>query len=326
MTHDDPYQPPQAPLEQAPAPAVPPVQATPQPFDQAFNIGRALDHGWKVLKRAPLPLGVGAVIMSLTDGGTFNVPSEFFSGDSQDAESFGDLFNLLGVFGAASSGMDNLGIAVMAAVIFFAVVVAIGFLLLRLWVEPGYFRLHWRLFATGDQGFGPLFSGADRMVDLLLLKLLEFLVLTVTVIASALPGGLVLGLGFGLDKNIALMIVGGGLMGIGLLGAAIYVGLGLTLAGRVLVLEGHKPRDALRRSWELAAGHRWTLFLFVFVFGVLQLAGYLVGMLLCCVGMLLTVPATRAWADVAMTEAFLLHTQGGPGALSWMAGTPAGHA
>jgi uncharacterized oligopeptide transporter (OPT) family protein len=85
----------------------------------------------------------------------------------------------------------------------------------------------------------------------------------------------------------------------------------------VITLEGLGAMDALDRSWALASGRRFSLLLFFFVFAILGLVASLVGLMMCCVGWFVTVPAFRAIYDTAFTEGFLLLTEGRQSSETW---------
>ena len=105
--------------------------------------------------------------------------------------------------------------------------------------------------------------------------------------------GLCAGLGFGLFQLVshwvsplaAAVVVGG--LTLPLLPAAVYVGLGLAF---ILIELAHNPEanalSALRRSWQLADGRRWSMA------GVLSVSGLIggAGVFLCCVGVLASAP------------------------------------
>jgi hypothetical protein len=88
----------------------------------------------------------------------------------------------------------------------------------------------------------------------------------------------------------------------------IYVGIGLAFGDRAVVIDGLGPTAALDRSWSLAKGNRIQLFVFLFVTRLF----WLVGILLCCIGIVLT----RAIVDVGTTEAYMLATQPNTDALA----------
>ena len=118
-------------------------------------------------------------------------------------------------------------------------------------------------------------------------------------------------------------------MGLLYLPVIVYVGLGLSLVKQAVAYEGLRPTQAIRRSWDLVAGQRWMLFLYLIVLGLFTL----LGVCLCCVGyLLLTGPLTL----IAQHESYLALTRGAerpswwietrnviqPGAGSWGPGAP----
>jgi membrane-anchored glycerophosphoryl diester phosphodiesterase (GDPDase) len=102
------------------------------------------------------------------------------------------------------------------------------------------------------------------------------------------------------EKN-TIAIVAGLLAFLFAVPTMIYVGIGLAFGDRAVVIDGLGPADALDRSWSLAKGNRVQLFVFLFVTTLFRLAG----LLLCCIGVVLT----RAIVDVGTTEAYMLATQ-----------------
>jgi len=83
-----------------------------------------------------------------------------------------------------------------------------------------------------------------------------------------------------------------------------------------VVLEQATPVQALRRSFALANGNRMPLLAFAIVSWLIQAAA-VVGILLCCVGLLYTVPIARSLVGFAKTESFLLFTRGREQGAGW---------
>jgi uncharacterized membrane protein len=77
----------------------------------------------------------------------------------------------------------------------------------------------------------------------------------------------------------------------------IYVGLPLQLASMELVYADSTPMESIRRSFQLAKGHRLSLFGYAFIAGLVTL----VGVLACCVGM---IPAL-ALGQMLLTSLYL---------------------
>ena len=106
-----------------------------------------------------------------------------------------------------------------------------------------------------------------------------------------------------------LLVAGAGMAAIFGLPAVVYAALGTFLGELVVALEGEAPMRALRRSFALAHGNRMTLLWFSLVCAVVQMLS-LAGLLLCCVGVLATLPFAVSITEFAKTEAFLLYTRG----------------
>jgi uncharacterized membrane protein len=113
---------------------------------------------------------------------------------------------------------------------------------------------------------GTLFSGADRFLPILVVNLLVLLCVV---------------LGF------VLLIV-----------PAVIVWLGLSLAKFYVVDAGMGPMEAMKASWTATRGQKGELFL-------LMLAGFglgLLGILMCCVGILATTPIYYVATAIAFTR------------------------
>jgi hypothetical protein len=166
-------------------------------------------------------------------------------------------------------------------------------------LKPGYFQLHRELLIEGISSPGKLFGGGSQFKAMAMWTLLKGVIgLGVAVVALA-PGGGLMAVGVS-QNNDALMGVGGLLMLIIAGPALIYVGLGLMLGEHAVALEDMGPMDALERSWELARGNRMSLFFFSFLTGLFNI----VGVMLCCVGVI----GTKAMIDFGTTEAYMLAT------------------
>ncbi|MEY3212113.1 MAG: hypothetical protein RIT28_2594 [Pseudomonadota bacterium] len=314
-------------------------------FNEAFDPFRAFRHGWAALKLAPFPLFVGALAMWFTagNGGAGNFDDvgraiiqlqEDGSGGGSDAPSydnFDDWGERLGALPTSLNDLvgrvqdmppelqdllDELGSGGIEAGMIFGIV---GIVLLvslfcggimmviRSFVHTGYLRLHEQLVREGAGDFGPLFSGADLLIPMVLWKLLKTAIVFGSTMVAGSPGFALVMVG-AFQQNFMLIGLGALLLIALFFPALIYVQLGLALGAHCLVLERLSPMQALERSWSLASGHRWELFIFLFAQALVSLGGILAGLLACCVGMFVTVPITMATIDVGMTEAFLLYT------------------
>ena len=125
---------------------------------------------------------------------------------------------------------------------------------------------------------------------------------------AAAPGGGALLYGAVIEED-TIMIVGGVVLLLFLLPALLYVWLGLALGEHAVVFEELGPMDALDRTWSLARGRRMDLFLLLLIFGLFKVAALIAGLLMCCVGVLVTLPFAYSMGAVALSEGFLLLTR-----------------
>jgi hypothetical protein len=291
----------------------------PRSFRHAFDIGRCLRTGARALQAAPLPLLLGAVLMECTErqggnysgggggGGSGDDPwDEVERFESLDWQRLQQAASDLWGFDP-STALGSIGgaeLLLIAAIVLgvLGLTLACGLLILafRSWIHTGWIRLHHELLQTGQGAFATLFGGGDAFFPMAGFKVVAGLIHTGIFLLSALPG-------------IGLMVVGGVLDSVPLLavGAAVgfllavpavtYVWLGLYFGQHAVALDGAGTMQAVERSWELARGHRLWLLLYLFVTGLIWLAGHC----LCCVGVF----ATRALVDVGRTEAYLFATR-----------------
>lgn len=305
-------------------------------FEEAFSPSRAVRHGWEAFKRVPLPMWLGAFLVGLGQGGGgggFN-PAQFadLAGTGSDDTGGGldleGLFDNLRIFGLQVAegvgfplqglGGGELGVLVgaMAGVICVALCCGLFLFLVTAWAFVGYLRLHRQILETGTGDFTSLFSGADRFLSMLLWMLLNAAIVLGTLLATLLPGGVMLGVGLALETT-ALMVGGGLLMAVVAVPALIYVSLGLTLGAYALVFEELEVMQALARSWSLAAGNRLHLFVYGLVLGLFAVVLTIAGLCMCLVGVLITGPMANGIVMFGTSEAFLLYTQGSEITREW---------
>jgi hypothetical protein len=294
-------------------------------IESSFNLSRALGNAFSAVKIAFGPLWLGGMLLSMSDcgGGRFptSLPIPPLGGDDKDSSSL-----LLPVpwsrgvsaaFSADSAG-DDFATAFAAGALIIAVVVVVlivGMFVLNAWLSTGFVRLQVAILEHGGEALAPLFSGRDRIWHLMGYKLMAGFSVSAAFLIAAWPGALIAYLGFARD-SMALGFIG---VGIGLLvsiPAAIYVGIGTYLGDLAVVLDGASPAQAMRRSFQLAGRGRLMKFEYAFVCNLVETAGSL-GILLCCVGVLATVPLARAIAGFAKTESYLLLTRGTAQTESW---------
>ncbi|MFT5680443.1 MAG: hypothetical protein ACI8RZ_001349 [Myxococcota bacterium] len=291
-------------------------------FQQAFNISRGLKHGFAAFKRAPLPLFLGGLFMQCTEGssggggnsGSGSLPWETDNGSGVDYDYRMDLGDILRADVppmpteiAEMAGLAGLGVGLMIAIVLVSIV-CIGLLwALRSWIHAGYIRLQVRALRSGEGSIGDLFSGGDRLVPMMIWKLLKTLITTGAFLVAAVPGGVLIVFAV-LNQSIPIGILGGVLIVLISVPALFYIGLGLAFGDHAVTLDELGPTDALERSWELASGNRLHLFLFLLVYGLVRLASAIVGLLMLCIGWIVTIPIARAVTDTGFTESYLLLT------------------
>jgi hypothetical protein len=284
----------------------------------AFNLSRALGHAFSAVRIAAGPLWLGGLLLSISDCGGGRFPGGI--GDLAGLLPDDDESSLLrspsawprALSAYAMGDVPDAEAAGWIAAIAFGVVIVLaivfGLLVLNAWLSTGFMRLHAAVLEHGTDAVGPLFSGRDRLWDMFFYKLLARFTLSAAFIATAWPGALLAWYGFATDSTIL------GVLGIGLallisIPVVVYVALGTYLGELAVAFNGASPGQAMRRSFELARGGRLILFVFAFVGALIEMAGSL-GILLCCVGVLATVPLARAIAGFAQTESYLLLTRG----------------
>jgi hypothetical protein len=295
-------------------------------FQQAFNISRGLEHGFAAFKRVPFPMFLGALLMQCTEGGSGGggnsggVPWDAGSGDDGsrgmdidyrlDSIDPGELLRVdvpLTPGLSDLAGLGGVGLGIMVAAVLIGLVCVGLIWVFRSWLQTGYIRLQVSALRSGDGSFGDLFSGADRLVPMMLWKLLKTMVTLGAMLVSGLPGGGLLFYG-AINRSIPMMGAGGVLLLLLCLPVLIYIGLGLAFGEHAVTLDELGPTEALERSWQLASGNRLQLFLFLLVYAIARFVAAIVGLLMLCVGALVTIPVARAVTDTGFTESYLLLT------------------
>ncbi|MFN7144467.1 MAG: hypothetical protein ACK4YP_11865 [Myxococcota bacterium] len=254
-------------------------------LEQAFSPTRAIAHGFAGLRRAPAGMLVGGFLMFLVtmlSGGTGGGGNLQELAKDQDPEV--SLALLVAALGLMAVG----------------IVIGLIFFVARCFLLPGWIRLLRHIVETGTDDLPKLFSGGDALLRMIGWRFLDGFIRFGTFIVAAIPGLVLVGYGLSQGPDLAWVGAGATLVAFFALPVSIYVGLGLRLGDQVVALEGLGPIAALDRSWELARGHRLTLWVFFLVTDLFSL----LGMFFCFIGLFVT----RAIADLGVTEAFLLAT------------------
>lgn len=185
-------------------------------------------------------------------------------------------------------------------------------------VAVGYLRMQEAWLRGESPKFSVLLNAEGKYLTVLGLRVLCVL----ATMAPLLPGVAALGAGIylavtqGLDGSGSGMgalgiacFIGGGILVFAGVFAAVYIGLGLYLAERVAVFENRRAVDAMRQSWSYARGNRTSLFLFLFLAGVILLASVIAGVLALCVGVFVFPALAMSLTQTATTDAYLAATQ-----------------
>lgn len=247
-------------------------------FREAYDPFRALRSAWDLLWKAPLVLLVGGLLLYWT------WPSDS-GGAAVQVEQ-----------GRSDDGVDPVHVALGAAAGAFVCCFAVAVFLFHALLRIGFARAVERVASGARADFGELFSPRGlfgSMVGTLLLVLVIFL-------ASLAPILLVAATAFLAEAAMDVRIVTFAVAAIGLpvaVFASAYVMLGVALAPDAVAFESMRPTEAIARSWILTRGNRWCLFLFLLILWIARWAG----LLLCCVGALVTIP----WTMVAGRESYL---------------------
>ena len=238
-------------------------------FSQAYSPGRALKASWNMMKAAPAAMLIGGILIMMTSGGGGGGNS--FSGDGSG---FGE---------SSPSGAE---VALIAGVVVFMIALAIGLWLFGCLVRVGFATAAEEVLSVGKARVGLLFDARGLWLRMVLGTLLQALIgiasmipILVVVLIIALVMGVTEVRGAeGVTIAVVLLLV------LLYLPVIFYVTLGASLIPQAVAIEGLRPMEALKRSWELVAGHRLELFIYYLFLGLFSM----LGLLACCIGVFVT--------------------------------------
>lgn len=255
-------------------------------WEESVFFAENLRRGQWAVKKAPLPLILGAVFMTCTEGAGGRLSAGDPSAPLVDPSNY----VVLAVIGA-----------VALVVLFFG-------WLLRSFVHTGVLRSHEAMLRTGKTSVGTVFSGADRFVAMAGLKVMKWFIPSIVVMILVSPAVCAGGALAYAPEHVPVDLVSLITFGFGGLATLVglYVLLGFTFAEQALVFDKLGPVAALRRSWSVMSGHRLEMVLYYLLAGLVIVVMAAGGLLVCCVGVLVTLPMARAWVDVGLSEGWLL--------------------
>jgi hypothetical protein len=246
-------------------------------FREAYDPFRALRSSWGLLWKAPLVLIAGGLLLH------FTLPPELVIGVTFDDEEGA---------GGIGSGLIAAAALILSFWCCFALVVGLFHALLRI----GFARAVERTASGAVPALGDLFVPRGLFGSMVGTLVLVGVILLAAVAPFAVVGAAVAGIHAALDARLLAMVLG--LVGFPIAAFAfLYVLLGVALAPDAVAFESMRPTEAIARSWILTRGNRWCLFLYLLVLWIARAAG----VLLCCVGSLVTIP----WTVVAGRESYL---------------------
>ena len=243
-------------------------------FQNAFDPFRSLKATFAAMNLAPAQLWGGGLLIAFLDACASNSGQNNSSGGGVSEE----VIVMVACVGC-SLGL----IAFLAAC----------------WLRPGVFLNLKSVLETGEPDSKGIFDHRGLFVQLLLASLLKGVILVGVslLVMGPLIGSFFLAMSAGEELGGAVMI--GALVFFVVIGlpTLIYLSCGLALVGEIVIYERARPMEALSRSWNMAGGNRMQIFLYGLVTGIFAL----LGLLLCCVGVI----ATSAITTLAWGEAYL---------------------
>ena len=249
-------------------------------FAEAYDPFRALGEAWQMLRKAPLGLLIGGLLLLFTDDGG----SVGFGNFSED------------------TNFEAWEVALIALVVGAVCAFGLALFLFNCWMRLGFASTLEKQFEGRPVDVGDLFQGRGSFMAMVLarlLKLLIFVVAALPAVAIVLLAGLA---DSKLDLNEVSLGIAAALALLAYVPVLIYVGIGICLVSEAVAIERMQPMEALSRSWSLARGQRMRLLLYGVVMWILTVSG----LCLCCVGIL----GTFTWAETAKIESYLQLVRG----------------
>jgi hypothetical protein len=206
------------------------------------------------------------------------------------------------VFGAARIVVD-LGSSSLTTRSAFGIiaVAALTRLVARCMLRPGVLSLQLAVARRQPTALAMVFDSFDRTFSMIGAQFFTGLITMGCALFAALPGIAVSVIGHarGVGPSIMLAAI------IPAVGGFLYASVNLLLTEWFIVNEGRSSFAAIKESWRSSRSWRLRLVGLYVLVGTIELTGLAVGILLCGVGMLVTVPFARAYSDAVLTNAYL---------------------
>jgi hypothetical protein len=246
-------------------------------FEHAFDPFRSIQSSWNLLKRAPLTVLIGGLLLGF-----------MHSGGGGGGLGFSNRWNI----DHGSRDVDELFKVLMPVLmVVIPIALCVGFLmfLFACWLQVGFARAVESAMRTGKDEIGQVFDGSKRFVQMIAARVLGSLI-TFAAMIPLVVVGLVLWFvqrAHDYDSSLFVLIFCAALLV--WLPFFIYVSLGFVLISPVVAYEDLSATESIARSWQLASGNRWRLLWFEIVMTLFSM----IGICACCIGGLLTVPMSQ---------------------------------
>lgn len=257
-----------------------------------FSIGQAMSAGWDAFRHRPVHVVIGAFLAYITINGGGSAGGSGFDDDTfSNMTMTGSVEDLQALL--AFAGVALAGIVCLEFVFFFV----------RCFGMTGFLRVLDQHAQGGEPPLSTVVSGGDRFVSMLLWRLLWALVLITAGLAVALPVGLLTWvLVYVADGEVLPGVIFAGVSVLPIVVFFWWLQARLVL-GDVLVVDGASPMEALQGTWELTEHASLSAMLYVLGMGFVTVGLAVVGVMMCCVGLIATIPLAHAMYDAGRLAA-----------------------
>jgi len=278
-------------------------KGAPVEFERAFNPSRSVRRGWAIWYRAPVVLSVIAALVIVIGLLADSLLREIeVSAISEMVERIPPLPYGVTIPSLGESQVNPIHLLLLGP----SLLLLVG---ARALFDLVSFRIHKSVLIKGQPSSKREGVGVVHVAGkLFLYYLMAFGAVVGSIVVAGSLGLVVIFSGVN-SGSAGVALVGLVIVLLTVLPVYVYVNLGVCLGSRILVYGDVSAVEALERSWALAKGNRWSLVVFKLILSAFVVAGGLVGLLLCGVGLLLSLPVVCAVASAAFSEAFILATR-----------------